>query len=97
MHLKMNFSAEQLEEVETMAALFMPVQDIMICLELPPHAEDEFTEILQIGYDHPLYKAFHTGRLSAEIELRQSIKMAALNGSNPAQNAMLNYHNQSKL
>jgi hypothetical protein len=93
----MNFSEEQLEEVESMAALFMSVQDIMICLELPPHEEEEFTEILEAGYIHPLYKAYHTGRLSAEIELRQSIKMAALNGSNPAQNTMLNFNNQSKL
>ena len=93
----MNFSEEQLEEVESMASLFMSVQDIMICLELPPHDEEEFTEILETGYIHPLYKAYHTGRLSAEIELRQSIKMAALNGSNPAQNTMLNFNNQSKL
>jgi hypothetical protein len=93
----MNFSEEQLEEVESMAALFMSVQDIMICLELPLYAEDEFTEILEANYNHPLYKAYHTGRLNAEIELRTSIKMAALNGSNPAQNTMLNYNNQSKL
>lgn len=93
----MNFSEEQLEEVESMAALFFSVRDIMICLELPPHAEDEFTEILQVGYTHPLYKAYHTGRITAETELRQSIKMAALNGSNPAQNTMLNFNNQSRL
>ena len=93
----MNFSGEQLEEVESMAALFMSIQDIMICLELPPHAEEEFTEILQLEYNHPLFKAYHKGRLTSEVELRQSIKMAALNGSNPAQNAMAHYNNQSKL
>lgn len=93
----MNFSAEQLEEVESMAALFFSVRDIMICLELPPHDDEEFTDILHVGYIHPLFKAYHKGRLSAEIELRQSIKMAALNGSNPAQNTMLNFNNQSKI
>jgi hypothetical protein len=80
-----------------MASLFMTVKDIMICLELPPREEDDFTEILEANYNHPLYKAYHKGRLGAEIELRQSIKMAALNGSNPAQNTMLNFNNQSKL
>ena len=93
----MNFSEEQLEEVESMASLFMSIKDIMICLELPPYSEDDFTEILEANYSHPLYKAYHTGRLNAEIELRTSIKMAALNGSNPAQNTMLNFNNQSKL
>jgi len=93
----MNFSEEQLEEVESMAALFMSVQDIMICLELSPIEQDNFTDILETEYNHPLYKAYHTGRLGAEIELRTSIKMAALNGSNPAQNTMLNFNNQSKL
>ena len=93
----MNFSEEQLEEVQSMASLFMPVLDIMICLELSPFAREEFSDILETEYSHPLYKAYHTGRLGAEIELRQSIKMAALNGSNPAQNSMLNYNNQSKI
>ena len=93
----MNFSEEQLEEVESMAALFMSVRDIMICLELSPIEQDNFMDILETEYSHPLYKAYHTGRLGAEIELRTSIKMAALNGSNPAQNSMLNYNNQSKL
>jgi hypothetical protein len=93
----MNFSEEQLEEVESMASLFMTIQDIMICLELPLTEEEEFSDILRSGYMHPLYKAYHKGRLGAEIELRQSIKMAALNGSNPAQNTMLNFNNQSKL
>ena len=93
----MNFSEEQLEEIESMASLFMPVKDIMICLELPPFMQDDFIEILETDYSNPIYKAYHTGRLNAEIELRTSIKMAALNGSNPAQTTMLNYNNQSKL
>ena len=93
----MNFSEEQLEEIESMASLFMPVKDIMICLELPPFMRDDFIEILETDYLHPVYKAYHTGRLNAEIELRTSIKMAAVNGSNPAQTTMLNYNNQSKL
>ena len=93
----MNFSEEQLEEVESMASLFMPVKDIIICLELNYNEEQDFIDIIQFNHLHPLYKAYHTGRLNAEIELRTSIKMAALNGSNPAQNTMLNYNNQSKI
>ena len=93
----MNLSGEQLEEVESMASLFMSVKDIMICLELPPFIQDDFIEILETDYNNPIFKAYHTGRIKAEIELRTSIKMASLNGSNPAQNTMINYYNQSKL
>jgi hypothetical protein len=93
----MNLSGELLEEVENMAGLFFSVPDIMICLEIPIHQEEEFSEILKYNTGHPLYKAYHKGRLTAETELRQSIKMAALNGSNPAQNAMIHFKEQSSL
>ena len=93
----MNLNEEQLEEMESLASLFMPVRDIMICLEIPLILEDDFKDILETDYSNPIYKAYHTGRLNAEIELRTYTKMAALNGSNPAQTTMLNYNNQSKL
>jgi len=93
----MNFSEEQLKEVESMASLFISVEDIMICLEIPACDEETFTDILQAEKDHPLFKAYHTGRITALVELRTSIKMAALNGSNPAQTAMLNFKTESEL
>jgi hypothetical protein len=93
----MNFSEEQLEEVETLASLFYPVGDIMIALEIENADQEDFRDILQFNNSHPLFKAYHRGRLTSDIQLRTSIKMAALNGSNPAQTAMLNFFNQSKL
>jgi hypothetical protein len=93
----MNFSEEQLEEAESMASLFYSVEDIMIALEIEPLKQEDFRDILQFNNSHPLFKAYHRGRLTSDIELRTSIKMAALNGSNPAQSAMKDYFNQSKL
>jgi hypothetical protein len=93
----MNFSGAQLEEAESMASLFFSVEDIMTALEIEPSDQEDFRDIVLYQNSHPLFKAYHGGRLTADIELRTSIKMAALNGSNPAQTAMLNYFNQSRL
>ena len=93
----MNFSEEQLEEAESMASLFYSVEDIMIALEIENTDHEDFRDILQFNNSHPMFKAYHRGRLTSDIELRTSIKVAALNGSNPAQTAMKDYFNQSKL
>ena len=93
----MNFTEEQLEEIESMAGLFFSITEIMVCLEIPSHQEEEFKNVLLYHSQEPLYRAYHKGRITAEIELRQSIKSAALNGSNPAQNTMLQFYTQSRL
>ncbi len=93
----MNFSEEQLKEVESMASLFISVEDIMICLEISNSDIEDFRDILEFHREHPLFKAYHSGRIAALVELRASIKMAALNGSNPAQTSMLNFKTESEL
>ena len=92
----MNLNEEQLKELETMAGLFFPIPEIMIGLGIPVHMENEFSEILKFNKEHPAFQAYHRGRIAAEVELRQSIKQAALNGSNPAQTTMLEFLNNSK-
>ena len=93
----MNFSEEQLEEAESMASLFYSVEDIIIALEIEHIYQEDFRDIIQYNISHPMFKAYQRGRLTSDIQLRTSIKMAALNGSNPAQTAMKDYFNQSKL
>lgn len=93
----MNFSEEQLEEIESMASLFYDIDDIIIALEIAPQENEFFKDIIAYNQEHPAFKAYHKGRLTTDIELRTAIKMAALNGSNPAQNTLINYYNQSKL
>jgi hypothetical protein len=93
----MNLNEEQLEELETMAGLFFSVESIMIALQIPLTETDEFENILKFKKDNPAYLAYHRGRIKTEVELRQSIKQASLNGSNPAQNTMIEFYNQSKL
>ncbi len=93
----MNLTEEQLNEVEKLAGLFFSPSEIMIAIELPLHMEEDFRQVILIENDHPLFIAYNRGRLTAEIQLRQSIKQAALNGSNPAQASMLELLNHSKL
>jgi len=89
----MNFTQEQLDEIESMATLFLPPDDIAINIGVDP---DEFTELINIK-SGPGYQAFFKGWMKTEVELRQSILQAALNGSSPAQQMMLNYQNKSAL
>lgn len=88
----MNLTEEQLEELESVAGLFFSIYEIMIVLEIPVHMEEEFTELLNYKKENPIFKAYHKGRLTADIELRIAIKQAALNGSNPAQNSMREFY-----
>lgn len=93
----MNLTEEQLKEVETMAGLFFRPEDIMTILGIPVYDTSDFFETIEIKTEHPLYKAYHKGRLAALVELRTAIKQAALNGSNPAQGQMIEYFNKSML
>jgi hypothetical protein len=91
----MNLNEEQLKELETMSGLFFDVSEIMICLGIPVFMESEFTETIQFNNESPAFQAYHRGRITAEVELRESIKQTALNGSSPAQNIMLSFLNST--
>lgn len=93
----MNLTTEQLEQLETMAGLFFKIPEILVSIGIPVHLEDEFSNIVKFDNEHPAFIAYQRGRLTAEIEIRQSIKQAALNGSNPAQNTMIDYFKGSKI
>ena len=92
----MTLTAEQLNEIKLLAGLFFSVEDIITAIEISINDEEKFTEIILNQRDHPAFKAYHTGRLESEIELRKSIKQAALNGSNPAQNVMIDFYKKTK-
>lgn len=91
----MNLNEQQLKELELLAGLFFSVTDIMISLDIPLHLEGEFTDIIKYRCEHPAYTAFQRGRITSQTQLRQSIKQAALNGSNPAQSTMIEFYNNS--
>jgi hypothetical protein len=92
----MNLTEDQLKQLEILAGLFFSLQDMMLALDIPLYKEQDFKQTVKYEKTHPAFLAYQKGRLTAEIELRQSIKQAALNGSNPAQTTMMDFYNNSK-
>jgi len=93
----MNLTEEQLSEVEAMAGLFFTVEDICKVLELDNETGLGFAIAISEGLPNPFVKAWNKGRLIAEMQLRTAVKQAALNGSNPAQNTMIEYFKKSNI
>lgn len=80
----MYFSEEQLNIIEEMAYRLFEPYKIAINLEV-----DEYDFIDQINQPSEARKAFYKGIIRHEMELREQIIKAALNGSNPAQDQLL--------
>ncbi len=89
----MLLTEEQINEIETMAELFFSIPDIAINIEVDPLDLQE-----EIQSESGLaFTAYRKGWLRGEIPLRKSIAQAASNGSNPAQNMMLDLMAKSKI
>lgn len=89
----MNLTQEQLEEIESMASLFLQPDDIAVNIGVDP---DDFTDLINTK-SGPVYLAYFKGWMKTEVELRQSILQSALNGSIPAQQMMREYQNKAAL
>jgi CO/xanthine dehydrogenase Mo-binding subunit len=82
----MLLSEEQTNEITQMAELFFNLDEIAANIEVDP---DEFRTLILIR-SGPAYDAYMKGWLRGEIPLRKAIAQAAANGSNPAQQMLLN-------
>ena len=92
------FSEEELMQVETMAGLFFKPEEISIACGFDTETTDLFQYVIESSVrTSVLYMRYYKGRLTAETELRQQIKQAAANGSNPAQNTLLSFKTNSML
>ncbi len=78
-----------------MAGLFFSPEDIADNLGLSEEDSETFKAMIEIK-SPPVYIPFRRGRLRTESELRQAIKMAAINGSSPAQGLMIQFYKDSK-
>lgn len=91
----MNLTEEQLSEVEEMAGLFFSIDNIADNLEL----DEAELETIKLDFElkrGDFYKAYRKGWLTNEVKLRKSIEKAADNGSNPAQQMMLNFQKSAQ-
>ena len=89
----MNLNEEQLKEIEIMASLGFGPVEIAINIEVNP---DDFTFLLKTEQGAE-FSSFMRGRLKTEMELRTAILQSATNGSTPAQQAMRDYFEESRL
>lgn len=88
----MDFTQEQLTEIQNMAGLFFTPEEIAINIEVDP---DDFSNLIK-AQSGDAYKHYMAGRFSSDVELRKAVQQAALNGSTPAQQTMIGWLNQSK-
>ena len=89
----MNLTADQLTEVEEMAALFLSVCEIAINIE----ADSDAFDLCIKSEQGPVFTAYMKGVLRTKIALRKAILSSALNGSSPAQQMMKEFEIKSKL
>ncbi|MFZ4414288.1 MAG: hypothetical protein ACOYOV_14490 [Bacteroidales bacterium] len=82
-----NFDEDQLQTIEDMAGLFFKTDEIAVVLEVDPL---DFATLISFG-GNPAHARFMKGWMEAEYKLRKSISDSAANGSNPAQNIMLDF------
>lgn len=93
----MNFSEEQLKEVEEMAGLFFAPEEIAVNLQLNEDETESFVAaVIFRDTANPLVVAYLRGWMTAEVTLRKAIKQSALNGSSPSQQTMLNYQKEAQ-
>ena len=92
-----DITLEELTEVSSLSSLGFAPQDICICLSWGEEIREYMETCIDIkDSGSPLMSAYYKGRLETEIKLREAIRQASYNGSNPAQNTMIDYLNNSK-
>lgn len=77
-----------------MSSLFFSSIDIADNLEICEEEKEAFCACIETKTGE-VYKYFRRGRFRTEVELRNAVKMAAMNGSSPAQNMMINFYKDS--
>lgn len=88
--MAIELSEKQLAELEQMAGLMLPLEDIAICMGVSlPDLVDQIAR-----ENSPASIAFRRGSLTTEIKLRNSIIRLANQGSSPAQTLAMKLQDQ---
>lgn len=89
----MLLTEEQISEIESMAELFFDISDIAVNIEVHPM---DLRDEINSGQG-AAFAAYNRGWFKGEIPLRKSIAKAAANGSNPAQNMLLELRTKAQI
>ena len=80
----MTYTPAQLQQVENLASIFVPISDIATYLEVPAH--ELRTDIAD--FNSPVSIAYRKGKLTTKLNLRnQEIKLAQLGSPTALDNA----------
>lgn len=83
---------EQLDQIEQYAALLLTVSDIALLMDLD---EDWLREVVRLKVS-PVAKAYHKGKLSTVVKLRESVLKFAEKGSPQAEQLADSYLQKQK-
>ena len=81
----MELTKEQLDEIEEMAAAFMPPSEIAILMYISPEYQDVFCEICKSHKKTDIYAAYQRGKLKTKLDLRKTVIKLAKAGSPAAE------------
>lgn len=93
----MELTNEQLLQLQEYAAALMNITEIAILMDIPPVARTQFKVMCTKDEDSPLYEAFHKGRLTTKLELRQNIIKLAKAGSPAAEPLAIKFINEQMI
>jgi hypothetical protein len=89
----LHLNEQELEQVKELAKVFFTPKEIAIYLQADLN---DFVDACSIE-GHPIYMAFHSGRLQTTYELRKNIMQLANSGSSPAQSMALDLLKTSEM
>lgn len=73
----MNYTEEQLKEIETYASIYLKITDIAVILEVRP---DQLRQDINL-VGSPAYNAYHKGKALSKVQLHQQEMLLAKVGS----------------
>lgn len=78
-------TAEELKTIEELAKVFFTEEEVCVFMKFP---WEEYKKAIK-NKDHPVHMHYYSGWRQSEFELRKLIMNAAIAGSTPAQNIIL--------
>ncbi len=88
----MNYTQEELQTIEDMAALFYSYKDIAIVLEVDV---EEFKAQMRLE-ESDAYSRYQKGWITSDMSIRKSLLESAINGSSPAQMMLMELNKDNK-
>ena len=88
----MEYTPDELQTIEDMAALFYSYKEIAIVLEVNV---EEFKALMRLEEGNA-YSRYQKGWITSDMSIRKSLLESAVNGSSPAQMMLMELNKENK-